>query len=316
MIRKNFKLSAFIISLIVILALAVCYKLFIEDKVVAVVEGEEIRKSQLADFLQVVKLYYPDLEDALKDKEEKAYIEQYYLDFLIGNILIKNEVEKLELEITEAALDTSLKDARNYFINDVYESEESYQQKLKELKISEAQLEELAYTEVAGQVLFDHVKQGVTEEDVRAYADEHPVLLIKEAGYVETSHILVETEDEARDVYGRLIEGNEDFTALAKEISLDSSVEENGGYIGEVHADDTNWDQAFLAGALALEAGEISEPVKSAHGWHIIKAGEKTETVYHDFEEVKDQVRAVKEQEVFGLYVEDLWDNADLEVTL
>ncbi|HHX77164.1 MAG TPA: hypothetical protein GX697_02265 [Firmicutes bacterium] len=316
MLRKNTKLSVYVVFLIIILAFAICYKLFIEDEVLAVVEGEEIRRSQMDDFLQVLKLYNPNMDEMLKDKKEKYNIEHQYLDFLIFNILINNEVNKLELEITEEAMDAFLEDTRSYFIDDVYEDEETYQQRFEELEITDAQMEELAYSEVAKQLLFEHIQQGITDEDVRSYADENPMLLIQEAGYVKASHILVETEDEAWDAYRRLTEGNEDFETLAKEISKDSSVEENGGYLGEVYADDINWDQAFLEGAFALEPGEISEPVKTFFGWHIIKAGEKKETIYYNFEEVKELVRAVKEQEAFNEYLEELWKNADPEITL
>jgi parvulin-like peptidyl-prolyl isomerase len=81
-------------------------------------------------------------------------------------------------------------------------------------------------------------------------------------------HILVETEDEAKDVLARLDAG-EDWNALAAELSLDTSNNTTGGDLG--------WFprgymvEPFEEAAFALEVGKVSEPVETDYGWHIIQ---------------------------------------------
>jgi parvulin-like peptidyl-prolyl isomerase len=82
-------------------------------------------------------------------------------------------------------------------------------------------------------------------------------------------HILVETEDEAKTIEARLKKG-EDFAELAKELSKDTGSGANGGDLG--------WFgrgamvPEFEKVAFALEVGEISEPIQSQFGYHIIQA--------------------------------------------
>ncbi|MBC7264690.1 MAG: peptidylprolyl isomerase [Chloroflexi bacterium] len=89
---------------------------------------------------------------------------------------------------------------------------------------------------------------------------------------IHAYHILVETEEEAKVVLNRLQAG-EDFAALAKELSKDTGSAEKGGDLG--------WFpkgvmvEPFEQAAFALQPGQISEPVKSDFGYHIIKVVER-----------------------------------------
>ena len=86
---------------------------------------------------------------------------------------------------------------------------------------------------------------------------------------IHAAHILVKTEAEAKKARERVTTGHEDFAKVAKEISIDPSAKQNGGDLG-----------FFLPGQMvapfakaveALKDGEISQPVQTQFGWHIIK---------------------------------------------
>jgi peptidyl-prolyl cis-trans isomerase C len=94
---------------------------------------------------------------------------------------------------------------------------------------------------------------------------------------VSASHILIDTQKRdstaaltlAREIRARLVAG-EDFAALAKEVSDDPSAKNNGGALGFFPAE--QMDPAFSKAAFALQKeGELSEPVRSSFGYHVIR---------------------------------------------
>jgi foldase protein PrsA len=125
------------------------------------------------------------------------------------------------------------------------------------------------------------IKETVTEDDVKAHHKPE----------IRASHILVEDEAKAKEIKEKLNNGGS-FEALAKEFSTDPGSKDKGGDLdffgpGEMVKE-------FEDAAYALEVGQISEPVKSAHGYHIIKLTEKKEL--QPFDEVKDSIREMLEK--------------------
>ncbi|MEW6684012.1 MAG: peptidylprolyl isomerase [Nitrospirota bacterium] len=116
-------------------------------------------------------------------------------------------------------------------------------------------------------VLQKIVETDVTDEKVKAYYDSHK----EEFRQVRASHILVETEQQAKDVKKRAV-GSPDFAALAKEVSTDPSAQENGGDLGFFRKD--QMVKPFADKAFAMKVDEISDPVKTEFGYHIIKVAE------------------------------------------
>jgi parvulin-like peptidyl-prolyl isomerase len=89
---------------------------------------------------------------------------------------------------------------------------------------------------------------------------------------LKASHILVKTEAEAKEIKAKLDKG-EDFEKLAKEKSIDPGSKVTGGDLG--YFAPSQMVPEFSKAAFALKNGEISQPVKSQFGWHIIKAFDK-----------------------------------------
>ncbi|MGN1153965.1 MAG: peptidylprolyl isomerase [Candidatus Gastranaerophilaceae bacterium] len=84
---------------------------------------------------------------------------------------------------------------------------------------------------------------------------------------IRASHILVKTEDEAKKLYEE-IQNGADFAELAKEYSLCPSKRDGGdlNYFGK-----GMMVKPFEEAAFALKKGEVSEPVETQFGWHLIK---------------------------------------------
>jgi peptidyl-prolyl cis-trans isomerase C len=130
-------------------------------------------------------------------------------------------------------------------------------------------------------------KSKVTEPEIKSQYDK-----MKEE--IHAYHILVETKEQADSIYQKLKEGA-DFAQMARENSIDPSAKTNGGDLGFF-----GWGRMipeFQEVAFKLKDGEISRPVKTMYGWHIIKLVERREAKQPPYEEAKDRIRAQLERE-------------------
>lgn len=123
------------------------------------------------------------------------------------------------------------------------------------------------------------VGQSVLRQKLRqALADETP----RVAEQVNVRHILVDTKEEAEAVIKRLNDG-EDFAAVAKEVSKDTGSAEKGGELG--FAPRGSFVKEFEDAAFSLPIGQISDPIQSQFGWHVIEvlARENRELEPYDY---------------------------------
>lgn len=150
-------------------------------------------------------------------------------------------------------------------------------------------------------IYFDKSIQGaVTEAEAKTFYDKQ-VAAIKPVEEIHASHILVEKKEEADDIEAKLKAGG-DFAALAKEKSKDAGSGANGGDLGFFKKGDMV--KPFEEAAVALKPGEVSAPVQSQFGWHVIKLIEKRNRPAPAFDTVKERILngllQQKAQEVIG----------------
>ncbi|MCT2535559.1 peptidylprolyl isomerase [Aquibacillus koreensis] len=127
---------------------------------------------------------------------------------------------------------------------------------------------------------------------------------------VQASHILVESEETAQELKQRLDEG-EDFAALAKEFGTDGTAEQGGdlGYFSG-SPETPSMVPEFEDAAYALEVGEVSDPVQTQNGWHIIKVTDKRSAEdVESLEDMKEELRT----EIANSKVEDADATAKLQ---
>jgi len=149
---------------------------------------------------------------------------------------------------------------------------------------------------------------AVTEADAKKIYDEK-ITELKPEQEVHARHILVATEEEAKEVAERLKKG-EDFATVAKEKSKDANAE--GGDLGFFTRGQML--KPFEDAAFALDVGQISEPVQTQFGWHIIKVEEKRDQPLPTFDQVKDAIIAQLVQQKAQEVVTGLRDTAKIEV--
>ena len=152
-------------------------------------------------------------------------------------------------------------------------------------------------------------KSLITDDELKAaYAEK--VAAAKGQEEVKARHILVPTEEEAKKISTELKKGG-DFEKLAKEKSADKGSGANGGELGWFTKD--KMVPEFAEAAFKLKKGEISEPVKSEFGWHVIKIEDRRPVQVASFDDMKETLKGELANKAVQKYVEGLLKKADIK---
>ncbi len=244
-----------------------------------------------------------------------------YNDFKknIVNSLIESEILVLKaketkgIEVTEDKINEELETTKASFTK-----EEDFTNALEQSGMTLDDLKENIAKNLYVTQLLDLYKQEkvkVTDDDVQKYYDENIINYTTKPG-AQIYHILVDSEEKANEVLEKYNAGTS-FSDLAAEYGTDGT-KDKGGSLGYIEYDTTQYDEDFMAGAKELGEGEVSKPVKTQFGWHIIKAdGIQKEEKVQPLEEVKETITTTlqnqKAEELLTADIEE-WKK-DYEIT-
>jgi parvulin-like peptidyl-prolyl isomerase len=181
-------------------------------------------------------------------------------------------------------------------------------------QLAKFQLTRTDLSELARQVLlFQAVQAKIVEDQLgeQKLRDLYDQNLLQYTT-VQAEHILVDTEAEADDVYQQVTApdaNDKTFQALAKKVSNDTQSAQNGGSLGSAVA--STYVPEFGQAVAALEPGEISEPVQTEFGWHVIRLVTKQVT---PFDQAKEQLVQGQSVEVFNDWVRQQVEQDGLEI--
>ncbi|WP_332701416.1 peptidylprolyl isomerase [Devosia sp.] len=154
------------------------------------------------------------------------------------------------------------------------------------------------------------IANSVTEEAVRADYDAFVAEFVP-ADEIRASHVLVPTEEEANAVKAEL-DGGADFATVAKEKSIDPGAANGGdlGFFGK-----GMMVAPFEAAAFALtDIGQVSAPVESQFGWHVIRLEEKRQSAPPAFEQVAAQLQQQRLMTTFDETVARLMEGVAIDI--
>jgi|GEM_PF-530838 len=212
------------------------------------------------------------------------------LDSLITMKLVDQEASNKKIEVTEDEMAKELADVKKNF-----GSESAFKDALKQAGLSEDVLNNQLQMQVQlRKLLKDKVK--VTDADIKKYYDENKASFATEE-QVKASHILVKTKEEADAIEKQLKNGG-DFAAIAKEKSTDTGSAANGGDLG--YFGKGAMVPEFEKAAFDLKVGEISAPIKSDYGYHIIKVIDHKQASTPTLEEKKAEITESLEYQQLG----------------
>jgi peptidyl-prolyl cis-trans isomerase C len=303
---KKFRVGLAIAVFVLILALAGCSSLG-GGKWVAKVNGEAISLEQYNTRLNEAKemLQKQGVDFTTEQgKEYETQLKTQVLNRLIDTTLIAREIKKLDLKTDDPAVKAELDNIKTNMGN-----EEQYQEILKQQGMTEAELLNFL-------ALYLNKTTDVTlsDSEIKAFYDSNKEQYGQQE-QVKARHILVKTEEEARQIITELQAGA-NFEQLAKEKSTDTGSKDSGGDLG--YFGKGQMVTEFETAAFSQAVGAFSaEPVKTDYGYHIILVEDHKQAVMPNYEEIKDKVAKdaanQAKDEKFQAYFDELRTNAQLE---
>lgn len=263
--QKNFKIGLLIVLVLIISIGAIYFNNRTKaEGIVAKVNNESITKD--------------DLYEALVAENGKAV-----LDMLITNKIIDLELKKQNLSITEEDIQKEIQ-----IIAEQYGGQKNFEQMLTSYGYSLDNIKTNIEKNLQIKKLLEP-QITITEDEMKSFFEENKDSFNVDE-QVKARHILVESEEKAKEVKDKLLAG-EDFTKMASEYSTDESNKGLGGDLGFFSRGDMVPE--FEDVAFSLEIGKVSDPVKTDFGYHIIKVEEKKEAKEATYEDSKTKIKDI-----------------------
>lgn len=291
-------------------------------EVVATVNGQNISKQQLQDlFNAALQASGAKIQDLNPEQQIGGYT-QLLQDLIMDKLVAEaSSTEK----VTDADVDAELAKIKGQFPDD-----KAFQDQLAQSGMNPEKLKENVRTGLQqSRWMKSQVKTpDVTDEQAKTFYESN-LKEFEQPETVKATHILFmvdpdatadvvkQKEDAATKAAERAAAG-EDFTKLAKELSEEPGASESGGDLGFFPKD--RMVPEFAEVAFAQKVGDISKPVKTQFGWHIIKVTDKKAAGTVPFDQVKDQVtsflKSSGQREAVQAVLNKLKESAKIETFL
>ncbi|BBK75097.1 MULTISPECIES: peptidylprolyl isomerase [Clostridium] len=280
----------------------------IQKTVYATVGDEKITKADMDEEMkatidQLKQQYGDDYANNEKIKDQLKQMKVQYLNAMVNEKLMLKNAESVGVTPTDDELN-EYADKQIEQLKQAYPDDAQLQQVLEANGFTEDSYKDYAKKQYKLQKVQEAITADVevTDDDAKAYYDENKDSQYTVGAGANAAHILIAEKgsDGNIDFDASLAKANEvkakldagaDFAQLASEYGTDGT-KDKGGDLGFVAYNQANYDQDFLAGFKQLSEGQISDPIKSQFGYHIIKATGIKDEVVTPFDDVKEQIKS------------------------
>jgi len=254
------------------------------NDIVLRINDEKVSSKQFKKiFIEQKKIFKVQNTQELKP-EELTWFKNRVLDEIVKKTLLSQEIAKNNITISQNELDEVLSQKKEGYIGDALE------QLLALEKISIDDWENSIKTTVlTNKLIHKHVnsKVSVSEKEMREYFDKSTEFHKKEQ--VRALHIMVESEEEIREIQKEIRRKQKSFSDLAKEYSLGPEGIQ-GGDLGYFEAGQMpeEFDDVFK-----LKINKVSDIIRTPYGFHLFKVVDKVQERKMEFEESKSSIKKV-----------------------
>jgi peptidyl-prolyl cis-trans isomerase SurA len=262
------------------------------DRVVASVDGNPITTHDLEAFATANKVSLPDPNDS------NAPSTKAVLKGLISERLLESEVKKYQGRVEEGQIKAYITD----FEHNAGLTDEQLRAQLQAQGVTYDQFRQHAQIELEKMMMIDkevRQKVNISPAEIKAYYDAHPAEFTAKKERFKLAQILIAlppnsspdqveaARQKAEDIRKQAVKGG-DFAALARKYSDDDS-KSQGGELGDFSRGEVL--DSIQTAINKMKPGEISEPVRTEHGFHIVKLEEHDTPGLKPLAEVSDQIR-------------------------
>ncbi|MHB1322916.1 MAG: peptidylprolyl isomerase [Coriobacteriia bacterium] len=279
-------IAALILLIAMSLAVAGCERV----DAVARVNGDDITR---AEFDRIYQQVVTQMGGQIPEDQAAQY-KQQLLDMMVESVLITQQADELGADLSDEAIEERIIELRGETDEATFE-------------------EQVTAAGLTMQDLRDSVRDQIAREFLMAEASAGASSGTLPEDYALLEHILVAEEAAASDLKSQIAAGG-DFAELAAANSTDPGSAAQGGSLGWSAV--SAYVQEFAAVAVELAVGEISDPVQSNFGWHVIRKMDEMragEPIADAPEELKTLLSANSGELALQEYVANLREEADIE---
>lgn len=285
--QRNWLLGLVVVLLAALIPLGISFYKG-NSQAVATVDGHGIEKEELYQFM-------------VRQNGQQA------VDALVAQKIVELEAGKHNVGAAEEEIQAEL---QHYY--DYYGGEEAFIQTLTASGYTlEQARQDMTYDVMIKKLLKPRI--DISEEEMQTYFAENQSDFSQEE-QVQASHILVATEEKAREIQQR-VAGGEDFAQLARENSTDTASAANGGDLGFFGRGEMV--EQFEETGFNMQIGQVSDPVQTEYGYHIIKVTGRKEAQTADFEQNREKIREAlfeqKSQAEFEAWMEEMHQQYEIK---
>ena len=281
--------------LVVIIILNSCFdnnpsaNFTVDNEVVLIINDEKVTSKQFRKMLVGQKKIFKVQNTQELKLEELSWFKNRVLDELVKNTLLAQEIAKNNITIDQNELDEILNQKREGYIEGALEKTLALE------KISSDDWENsIRNMHLTKKLIQEHVnsKVSVSEKEMREYFDKSDEFHKKEQ--VRALHIMVESEEEIREIQKEIHLKQKSFSNLAKEFSLGPEGVQ-GGDLGYFEAGQMpeEFDDVFK-----LKINKVSDIIRTPYGFHLFKVVDKIQERKMNFEESKSSIKKILLQDL------------------
>jgi parvulin-like peptidyl-prolyl isomerase len=261
---------------------------------VAVVGDQQVTKDQFQALMGRAKKSYSAQKRAFPKPGTSEFenLKGQAVDFLVQRAEFEDEADNMGIDVSDKQIDARIKKLIKQFYGG---SEKKYEDTIK----SQGLTKETARQEVKAQVVSEELYKKVTgdvkvsDKELKDYYDQNKSIYVQKESR-DVRHILVTKKPLADQLYQQLKQGG-DFAKLAKKYSKDPGSAQNGGRLTITRGQTV---KEFDKTAFSLKKGQLSPPVHTQYGYHIIQAlSDIRPAKTTPFDKVKSSIRQQLEQQ-------------------